>query len=249
METNQVTTSMNEMASIGESITQSVGQANEFVNSSTEQTSRGLGMFEDNVKTSQSMLEATNNASDIIIQLKKDTDEIGSVVSVNNGIAEQTNLLALNAAIEAARASESGRGFAVVADEVRSLANKTQESTEQISQNINQLQTAADSAVSAMTQGKDKAEAGLEQIQLSQTFMQELVDVFSEIAKLNKEVDGAVSSQHTQSQIVHSGLNEIAELGEKSQQEAKTMEQASNEVANVLEGIQQSTQGFKLKSS
>lgn len=249
VETNKVTDSMNEMAGIGESIGQSVGQANEFVRNSTEQTSRGLEMFEDNVKTSQSMLDATNDASEIIVKLKKDTDDIGSVVSVINGIAEQTNLLALNAAIEAARAGESGRGFAVVADEVRSLANKTQESTEQISQNIHTLQHAADSAVSAMTEGTDKAVASVEQIKQSQAFMQELVDVFSEIAKLNQYVDEAVGNQQKQSAAVHSGLAEIAGLGEKSQGEAKTMENASNVLAKVLDHINQSTQGFKLKKA
>lgn len=248
-ETNKVTDSMTEMAKIGDSIGESVGQANEFVRASNEQTARGLDMFEGNVKTSQRMLDATNDASDIIVKLKKDTDDIGSVVSVINGIAEQTNLLALNAAIEAARAGESGRGFAVVADEVRSLANKTQESTEQISQNINKLQQAADSAVDAMTEGKDKAVASVEQIKQSQQFMQELSEVFGKIASLNQQVDAAVSNQQDQSRAVHQGLTQISSLGDKSQQEAQTMEEASQVLANVLDHIQGAIQGFKLKKT
>ncbi len=249
VETNRVTDSMTEMASIGERIGQSVGQANEFVRNSTEQTADGLKMFEGNVDTSQSMLDATNDASEIIVNLKKDTDDIGSVVSVINGIAEQTNLLALNAAIEAARAGESGRGFAVVADEVRSLANKTQESTEQISRNINKLQQAADSAVSAMTEGKDKAVASVEQIQQSQQFMKELAEVFGKIANLNQQVDEAVSNQQHQSNVVHQGLTQISNLGETSQREAKTMEAASQVLAKVLDHIHEATQGFKLKGT
>lgn len=249
IETKKVTENMNKMADIGNSIGDSVGQANEFVRNSSEQTTQGLEIFEGNVKTSQSMLDATNDASEIILSLKKDTDDIGSVVSVINGIAEQTNLLALNAAIEAARAGESGRGFAVVADEVRSLANKTQVSTEQISQNINKLQQAADSAVSAMTQGKDKAVASVEQIKQSQQFMKKLAEVFGEIASLNSQVDEAVSSQQYQSAAMHQGLTQISSLGEKSQDEAKTMQEASNVLAKVLDHIHDATQGFKLKKS
>ncbi len=245
--TASVSQSMNDMTQIVESIGSSVEQANQCVTHSTEQTSAGLDMFKSSVETSQSMLDATNSASDIIVKLKKDSDDIGGVVSVINGVAEQTNLLALNAAIEAARAGESGRGFAVVADEVRSLATKTQESTELISRNIHKLQQAADSAVNAMTEGTEKASTSVEQTKQSQKFMLELAEVFAEIAKLNAQVDEAVSSQSTQSGRVNDGLTHISSLGDHSQNQAQEMEKVSSELATVLEHISQSTQRFKLR--
>jgi len=94
--------------------------------------------------------EQVGKTVETVKKLAEDTNEVGTVLSVIRGIAEQTNLLALNAAIEAARAGEQGRGFAVVADEVRTLAQKTQQSTEEIEGIIHNVQNGAKETVSVM---------------------------------------------------------------------------------------------------
>ena len=82
--------------------------------------------------------------------LAEGADKIGDIVQLINAIAGQTNLLALNATIEAARAGDAGKGFAVVASEVKSLANQTAKATEEIGQQIGEIQTATKEAVTAI---------------------------------------------------------------------------------------------------
>ncbi len=95
-------------------------------------------------------------AAEVIHELEKNSNDIGTVLDVIKSIAEQTNLLALNAAIEAARAGEHGRGFAVVADEVRTLASRTQQSTEQIQKMVASLQAHTRKAVKVMDSDADR---------------------------------------------------------------------------------------------
>jgi methyl-accepting chemotaxis protein len=82
--------------------------------------------------------------------LAQSASKIGEVVGLINSIAAQTNLLALNATIEAARAGDAGRGFAVVASEVKSLASQTARATEEISEQITDIQRVAGEAIDAI---------------------------------------------------------------------------------------------------
>ncbi len=109
-------------------------------------------------KVSSTVLETAEK----IRNLKDKSSEISSSAGLIAEVADQTNLLALNAAIEAARAGEHGRGFAVVADEVRKLAERTGDTTAQITNMINDIQKEIEVAVSAMEQTLPQVEKGLE---------------------------------------------------------------------------------------
>jgi methyl-accepting chemotaxis protein len=95
-------------------------------------------------------VDRARETDDTVQGLAKTAAGIGEVVSLINSIAAQTNLLALNATIEAARAGEAGRGFAVVASEVKSLASQTAKATDEISEQVADIQKVASEAIEAI---------------------------------------------------------------------------------------------------
>ncbi len=100
--------------------------------------------------TSEKAMSASSEGSTAIQQLSETSKQIEDVVRLINDIAEQTNLLALNATIEAARAGDAGKGFAVVASEVKSLANQTAQATDNITKQIDGIQSVTATTVSVM---------------------------------------------------------------------------------------------------
>lgn len=100
-------------------------------------------------------VEGANLSKEIILKLSHTSGQIGEVITLINEIAGKINLLALNATIEAARAGEAGKGFAVVANEVKSLANQTERATDQISEQIANIQSDTQKAVKTISHTGD----------------------------------------------------------------------------------------------
>lgn len=189
-----------------------------------------------------------DETSTVINELATESEKIGSVLGVIRGIAEQTNLLALNAAIEAARAGETGRGFAVVADEVRALANKTQESTEEIQVMINVLQSGSKSSVAAMARSQEKAHESVEKAGLSDEALTQINGAIATINEMNGRITRAVEEQKEVSTQVNSELHAVSGLAENSAQYTEQIFHASQDITSLASKLHDVVENFHVDS-
>ena len=124
-----------------------VATAAEELSASISEIARQVGQ---STVIAQRATEEATRTDRVVGDLSEGAQKIGQVVNLITSIARQTNLLALNATIEAARAGEAGKGFAVVASEVKGLAAQTTRATEEIGQQIGQIQGATHEAAEAV---------------------------------------------------------------------------------------------------
>ncbi|MCL5796459.1 MAG: methyl-accepting chemotaxis protein [Gammaproteobacteria bacterium] len=159
-----------------------------------------------------------------VARLVVDGQSVGQVLKAIQGISEQIAMLSLNAAIEAARAGEYGRGFAVVADEVRRLANKTQESTDEIRQIVDNIQQATVDVDTALTRSRDSHQVSL---QTTEQALEWLTPLSADLATANEQL------QRGQSQM----MNWQAEA-DQSQQYASQLK-SSTAATQLVQGVEQ----------
>ncbi|MCP1290539.1 PAS domain-containing methyl-accepting chemotaxis protein [Chromobacterium sp. S0633] len=159
------------------------------VSVNTEQLSvKGSAVLEQAASEITKVASSVESSSIIITKLGDSSGQIGTIISTISEIADQTNLLALNAAIEAARAGEMGRGFAVVADEVRKLAERTSQSTGEISGIVRSIQEDSKSAITSMQQVRGLADTSLQLSEQARDSIAEIRAGAKEVVQVVRDV-------------------------------------------------------------
>ena len=225
--TDQVATAMQEMSASAVQVAQHAAEAAHAADDVDSNAQQSAAVMQQTIAAMQAMLQQINHTTEVIQRLEGDSSRIGKVLDVIQGIAEQTNLLALNAAIEAARAGEAGRGFAVVADEVRTLAQRTAESTSEIQQIINDVQTGAGEAVKAIASGQAQSENSMQQVNQAGERLQQITLAIEAVRDMNRQISTAADEQTSVAEDISRNITEITDIAAANQKEVDSTSRAS----------------------
>ncbi len=243
----QVAAAVTQMSSTIQEVAQNAQTAAYAARSADDSAKKGMDVMNSTIDTINHLANEVQAASDVIKKLEDDTNSVGTVLDVIRGIAEQTNLLALNAAIEAARAGEQGRGFAVVADEVRSLAQRTQESTAEIQQIIENVQSGAKNAVVVMNSGSNSTQNCVNQAQLAGNALTEITDSVNQIHLMNTQIATAAEEQTTVANDISKNINEIAHVNNENHGNIQSFNSLAGSLAEMADKLSGITKKVKLK--
>ncbi|MET0069586.1 MAG: methyl-accepting chemotaxis protein [Candidatus Thiodiazotropha sp.] len=232
-ETEQVATAMNEMTATVQDVAVNINHTASAADEANDQTREGSQIVQRAIAQINKLAEQVESSSNTINDLEHHSEAINTVLDVIKGIADQTNLLALNAAIEAARAGEQGRGFAVVADEVRTLAGRTRQSTDEINEMIEKLQTGSRQAVAVMGQSREEAKSAVDLATQTGTALTTITDAVAKINEMSTQIASAAEEQGTVAEEINRNIVKINDMSNQTADGASETATASKNLAHM----------------
>jgi methyl-accepting chemotaxis protein len=244
--TSAMAASVEEVTVSISTVSASAGEAQSMASHAGEVATEGSAIIENTATEMGSIAESVTQASRVIQALGEESQQISSVVQVIKEVADQTNLLALNAAIEAARAGEQGRGFAVVADEVRKLAERTAQSTGDISGMIGKIQVSAKEAVGEMDHVVEQVGQGQELAKQANERIRAISGETSKVSDAVTEISNALKEQSQASQDIAKNVESIAQMTDENNAAAEETAAGAKRLDELAEAVTQVVNQFKV---
>jgi len=245
-ETDQVATAMNEMLATTQEVARHAEQASVAANEADLQASAGEKVVTQAVEQISQLADEMALAGRAMLALQQESQKIGSVLDVIKSVSQQTNLLALNAAIEAARAGTAGEGFAVVADEVRSLAQRTQESAEEIEGLIQGLQTGTQQVADIMDSSRSLTDYSVGLTRDAGDALAAIARTVSVIQEMNPQIAAAAEQQSAVAEEINRSVLKVRDVSEQTAAASEETAAASVQLTKLSLDLQTLVGKFRL---
>lgn len=242
----EIATAINELSATSQEVSTKAVMAEDETQKAQENVENGKLTLEKTITLTDDINASVADTAKIVEELRQFAFEIGSVTEVINNISDQTNLLALNAAIEAARAGEQGRGFAVVADEVRNLASKTQESTVNIQEIIEKLQSQSERANKNMIKNVELIQESVLLADHVKASFEDISSAVQSISDINTLVATASQQQYCVTEDISKNTTQTFDLVHQNVSAVNQTLQASLELSQLAESQKNELSFFRV---
>lgn len=246
VETDQVATAMHEMAATVQEVARNAEQASHAATDADDEARVGDKVVGEAISQIERLAQEVHRSIEAMTLLQQESQKIGSVMDVIKSVAEQTNLLALNAAIEAARAGEAGRGFAVVADEVRGLAQRTQQSTEEIEGLIASLQHGTQQVAEVMDGSRSLTDSSVELARKAGGSLENITRTVSNIQSMNQQIAAAAEQQSAVAEEISRSILNVRDVSEQTATASDETAASSVELARLGGHLQTLVSQFRV---
>lgn len=246
-ETDQVASAMNEVSTTVEQMAGNAQQAARAAEQAGNDADKGRQVVLQAVEAINIVAGEVEKVAGVMQKVESDSASIARVVEIIKAIADQTNLLALNAAIEAARAGDQGRGFAVVADEVQTLASRTQQSTNEIQNIIDQLQGGTSQAAEVMLQAQHLAQDSVTKAAEAGTSFDAVTSAVATISEMNSVIAQAAEQHCAVSEDINRSISNITQVADETSSRTQQAASASEQLAQLAEQLRAQVQRFKVQ--
>ncbi|MCD7039245.1 methyl-accepting chemotaxis protein [Pseudomonas sp. MAFF 311095] len=245
-ETDQVATAMNEMLATAQEVARHAEQASIAANEADQQASAGDKVVAQAIEEIGHLASEMALSSRAMLALQQESQKIGSVLDVIKSVSQQTNLLALNAAIEAARAGNAGEGFAVVADEVRSLAQRTQESAEEIEGLISGLHAGTQQVADIMDSSRHLTDHSVGLTRDAGDALAAIARTVSIIQEMNPQIAAAAEQQSAVAEEINRSVLKVRDVSEQTAAASEETAAASVQLTRLSLDLQTLVGKFRL---
>ena len=242
----EIQATLNEIASASQELSRTAHEVANFVKETGQEAENGASLIDETTTKMAVLNDSNKSISERLRILNEKIEGIAKMLETILSVADQTNLLSLNAAIEASKAGEHGKGFSVVAQEIRRLADKTAQSSEEISNLIHEIQAASSSATMVM-------EKSSQDVTGSTKLVSEFADKFSKINEKvqnimpqMENISSTITEQASANKQILAAVNQMTEALKLTASASKQTKQSVYDLTSMGQQLRTAVSRFKL---